>query len=356
MSAVLSARVSFSEGELLATEPQLAPLVAGGVRCHGGFDADGAYRSPRTLNRQPAIDAWQDQVVAAGAPLLTIAPELVPPHYPSVAQAKLLLREGVSEPIVRALSMIAIVEGFGAVIRNVPVARLDTLVCEPVAGTALAHLGELFEAHARDEAGHKDEGGHKQMWEAARDLALDHPQVPSDLLLRFMGRRAAAPKTPKPRTFPALDPTLERMLGTMTNVLVIELFAAETFDWGESLLRDGEVSKDPAAAGAMVAHIRADERPHVEYLRAALSEVRARTLRTADGATISGKLVVDALLHETLSTMTTDRPKDQRDETRGALVTAIRAAGKGDSLLEAFDALAPAWTPPAKTGFEPTLS
>ena len=39
--------------------------------------------------------------------------------------------------------------------------------------SALAHLANgLFEAHARDEAGHRSEGGHKQMWEAARDLAL----------------------------------------------------------------------------------------------------------------------------------------------------------------------------------------
>ena len=351
-----SSRVAFSEAELLATEPRLAPLVAGGVRCHGGFDADGSYRSPRTLHRTPAITAWQEQLTGAGHSLVSIAPELVPPHYPSVAQSKLLLREGVSEPIVRALSMIAIVEGFGAVIRDVPVAKLESLVCEPIAGTALAHLGTLFEAHARDEAGHKDEGGHKQMWEAARDLALDNPKVPGDLLLRFMGRRAAAPKTPKARAFPALDPTLDRMLGTMTNVLVIEVFATETFDWGEMLLRDAEVSRDPLAAGAMVAHVRADETPHVEYLRAALSEVRARTLRTADGGTVAGREVVDALLHETLSALVTNRPRDQREETRGALVAAIRQAGKSDALLEAFDALAPTWTPPARTGFEPTLS
>jgi hypothetical protein len=29
------------------------------VRCHGGFAADGSYVSPRTKNRVPAIDAWQ---------------------------------------------------------------------------------------------------------------------------------------------------------------------------------------------------------------------------------------------------------------------------------------------------------
>ena len=54
------------------------------------------------------------------------------------------------------------------------VPELRPLVVEPTEGTALDHLkGGLFEAHARDESGYRDEGGHKQMWEAARDLALE---------------------------------------------------------------------------------------------------------------------------------------------------------------------------------------
>lgn len=353
MIAHPSARTTFTSEELLSTDPRLAPLVAGGVRCHGGFDADGSYRSPRTLHRTPAVRAWQERLALEGHELVAIPEALIPPQYPSVAQAKLLLTEGVTEPIVRALTLIAIVEGFGAIIRDVPVPALSSHIRESIDGTALAHLGTLFEAHARDEAGHKDEGGHKQMWEAARDLALDKPKVPGDILLRMMGRRASSKKAEKPRLHPALDPAFERMLGTMTNVLVIEVFAAQTFDWGERLLSDAEVSAAPQAAGAMVAHIRADETPHVEYLRTALSEIRARTLRTVDGGEIAGRIVVDALLHDTLATLTTARPRDQRDETRTSLFEAMKKAKKGDSLLSAFDALEPAWTPPAKTGFEP---
>ena len=47
------------------------------------------------------------------------------------------------------------------------------------------------------------------MWEVARDLALDNPPVPSDVLMRLMtGRRGAA----RQRLFPQLDGVLESML------------------------------------------------------------------------------------------------------------------------------------------------
>jgi hypothetical protein len=345
------ARVAFSTDDILATEAGLAPLIASGVRCHGGFDADGAYRSPRTLHRMPAIRAWQAALAAGGHELVAIDRALVPPQYPSIDQAKLLLLEGVREPIVRALTFISIVEGFGAIIRDVAVPELASMIVEPTAGTALAHLsGGLFEAHARDEAGHRDEGGHKQMWEAARDLALDKPKIPGDVLMRMMGRSGGS--RDRQQLIPDIDATFERMLSTMANVLVIEVFAARTFDWGEKLLSDPAVSAEPERAGAMVGYVRRDEEPHVEYLRTALTEVRARTVKTIDGREIPGRRVVDALLHRTLAALTTDRPKQQRETVRSTLAEAMRAAGKGASLIEQFDALDVVWTPPARTGFE----
>ena len=53
-------QLTWTGDELLAGHDVAEPLVAGGVRCHGGFDADGAYVSPRTRNRVPAITAWQE--------------------------------------------------------------------------------------------------------------------------------------------------------------------------------------------------------------------------------------------------------------------------------------------------------
>jgi hypothetical protein len=344
-------RLVFTPEELLADVQYREPLIAGGVLCHGGFDDSGRYLSPRTLHRNPAVAAWQKRLTDDGHALVDIADALVPPQFPSLEQARLVLKAGVREPIVRSLTVISILEGFGAIIRDVKVPDLNALIVEPIEGTALSHLGlGLFEAHARDEAGYRDQGGHKQMWEAARDLALENPKIPSDVLLRLMGDRGQS-RGGDP-LFPQLDKQLYRMLSMMAQVFVVEVFAKRTFDWGVALLSDPEVSAAPEKAGAMVKHIRDDESPHVEYLRAGLTEARVRTLRTEDGKLIPGATVVDGILHHILHRMVESRPREQRDDTRSAVVRAIEAGEARASLLEAFDALAPDWAPPRTTGFE----
>lgn len=345
-------QLHYSTEELLSSQTYSEPLIANGVRCHGGFDEDGVYGSPRTLFRGPAIAAWQNQLRHDGHPLFSISPQLIPPTHPSVVQSKLLLRNDVRDPIVRALTVISIVEGFGAMIRDVKVPDLSSLLVEPFDGTALAHLKSgLFEAHARDESGYRDEGGHKQMWEAARDAGLENPKIPSDVLMRLMGRRERRGRS-KP-LFPEIGEDLERMLGFMTNVLVVEVMAEETFRWGIELLSDPEISAAPAEAGGMVANIRADEKPHVEYLRTALSEVAARTIRTVDGKQIAGEIVIHGLLHRILSEVKKNRRSDQQDDIREGLERAIEQTNRPKQLLEEFDALEVSWTPPATTGFEP---
>jgi hypothetical protein len=347
------APLSYSFEELLADGDYAEPLVANGVRCHGGFTPDGAYRSPRTIHRLPAIRAWQAALGEGDHPLVTISRDLLPPQYPNVEQAVLLCRNGVRDPIVRALTVIAVVEGFGAIIRDVRVPALDDLILEPIAGTALAHLrGGLFEAHARDEAGWGDQGGHKQMWEAARDLAFENPRIPPDVLMRLMGgggRRARK----RERRFPMLDETLEAMLTTMAQVLIVEIFAEEVFEWGKRVLSNPEISAEPERAAAMVGYIQSDENPHVEYLRVALSEVAARTLRTVDGGTVPGRDVVHGLLHTMLSQMTRQRPEEQRAQARENLAEALKDAPNPVALQEEFESLETVWTPPSRTGFEP---
>jgi hypothetical protein len=345
--------LEYTPDELLDSGPYAEPLIAGGVRCHGGFEADGRYRSPRTLHRAPAVSAWQARLAREGNPLLAIDPALMPPQYPNVDQARLLLREGVRDPVVRRLTIISIVEGFGAIIRDVRVPRLDALFVEPISGTALAHLSRgLFEAHARDEAGYRDEGGHKQMWEAARDLALEKPKIPGDVLLRMMGQGSAR-RRERRRIFPRLDEDLEAMLATMAQVLAVEVFAMGAFDWGQTLLSDPEVSADPRGAGEMVGYIRADENPHVEYLRTALSEAAARTIRTEDGGTLAGSEVVRELLYRTLRGLVGERRAEQRADIRASVLDSMKSHRDPARLVERFDALETRWTPPERTGFEP---
>jgi hypothetical protein len=340
-------QTTFTQDELLANEIYAEPLIANGVRCHGGF-IGGRYVSPRTAVRGPAIAAWQAGLAAQGVPLIEVPRRLVPPQYPNAAQAALLLREGVAAPVVRILTTIAIIEGFGAMIRDQRVPDLTACVHEPLDGTAAAHLaGGLFEAHARDEAGFRAEGGHKQMWEAARDLALDHPAIPSDVLMRLMtGRRGGA----RQRLFPQLDAAFEELLATMGNVLVIELFAADTFQWAETVLGDADVSRRPTEAAALVGYIRADETPHVEYLRTALSELRARTFIGAAGVELPGREVIDALLQRTLSVLTSERPRMQRAEARADIDAALAFHPDAAGLRQRFHALEEDWSVPQWDG------
>jgi hypothetical protein len=342
----------YPQEALLESGSYSEPLIANGVRCHGGFDADGRYRSPRTLHRGPAIAAWQARLAQEGSPLVTVDKALMPPQYPNAEQAKLLLRNGVRDPVVRTLTIISIVEGFGAIIRDVAVPDLAALVVEPVDGTSLAHLRHgLFEAHARDESGWRDEGGHKQMWEAARDLAFEKPKIPGDVLMRMMGRGGRAERGE--RAIPELDETAERWIMMMAQVMIVEVLAEGTFAWGIDVLSDPTVSAAPKEAGDMVRYVRADESPHVEYLRTALSELRARTLRTIDGRTIAGRTIVDRVMHRMLTNIVKARPRQQRDDLAASLAEDMKAVANPARLREEFDALESRFTPPARTGFEP---
>nr|MCS5619653.1 hypothetical protein [Myxococcota bacterium] len=133
-------RLVYTAEEILSGGAYAEPLIANEVRCHGGFTQDGDYRSPRMLHRGPGIDAWKEQLARDGHELIDVPPSITPPQYPNTAQAKLLLRNGVQEPVVRALTIISIVEGFGAMIRDVRVPKLDALFVENIEGTALVHL------------------------------------------------------------------------------------------------------------------------------------------------------------------------------------------------------------------------
>lgn len=299
-------RTEWTEEELLATHPGLEALVVDGVRCHGGIDADSRYRPPRTLNRVPAIEAWQRRHTAeTGSELLDIELSAWPSHYPSVEQSRFLVQNGVTEPIVAALTRIGTVEGFGSMIRLAPVPDLDSTFIEDTSGTALSHLKRgLFEAHARDEAGHGGEAGHNEMWFLVRDLAFDHPvtEDQTQLMLERMGLSQPGKQAPDPaamrrqflenRQLDDVTPELEMLVARMARLLLIEMSAFHTFAWAEELLSDTEMFGGEGKAAEIVGFIRADERSHVEYLRTVLSEIRERTVVGESGRHHPGTEVV----------------------------------------------------------------
>lgn len=343
----MTAQLEYTYGELLAGHKITEPLMAGGVRCHGGFDEDGRYTSPRTLNRAPAIVAWQGQHRQQfGTPLVEPAPGTFTGHYPNVAQSKFLLEKGVREPLIMVLTRIGTVEGFGAMIRYSDIPDFQRCFDEEVTGTATAHLDRgLYEAHARDEAGYEEEGGHKQMWFAARDIAFENPLSEADAegLLARMGLGAGPGGGGSGQAYQPLfadvDPRLEILIARMANLLLIEISAAHTFAWAEELLADPDRVAGDGEAAKLVSYIRQDERPHVEYLKTTLSEMRDRTIIGLSGRKIPGAKAVGGLWDRALGNFTGARREQGRATTLAEIEHALEVRPDKGEILEQFHAL-----------------
>lgn len=348
-------QVEFTEEELLASHDVAEPLVAGGVRCHGGFDENGAYVTPRTKVRWPAIDAWKEQRAEQfGTPLLDLPLDTWPAHYPNVAQAKHLIGAGVPEPIISTLTRIGTVEGFGAMIRYSLIPELQKAFDEDVRGTAMTHLDRgLYEAHARDEAGFEDEGGHKQMWWAARDVAFENPVTDDEtqLMLQRMGitppGAGGAPNLEKMRADAMarrvlpddVDFDLEMLVERMARLLLIEISAFHTFAWAEEVLSDDSLVAGDGEAARLVSYIRADESPHVEYLKTVLSEMRDRTWVSTEGRRYDGKDMIGRIWDRAVAESLGVRRQEGLRVTLGELEHALSGRSNGADLLEEFHSL-----------------
>jgi len=344
-----TSQVEFTETELLADADITEPLIAGGVRCHGGFDDEGDYVSPRTKYRVPGIVAWQEKHVAEfSKPVIDIPLETWPENYPNVAQAEHLIRSGVPEPLIGTLTRIGTVEGFGANIRFLQPGNMQKHFEESIQGTAVDHLGKgLFEAHGRDEAGWEKEAGHKDMWFAARDIAFENPTAKIDIdgMLQRMGfgqnAGGGGPVQMPPRLLPDdIDPNLEAIAGLMTRVLMIEIQAFHTFKWAEKWLSDSTLVAGDGEAAKLVSYIRGDETPHVGYLKTGLTEMRDRTWIGSSGKKYKGeemfRLIWDRALDNSLGA--------GRDLNRQAVLNEVEhwcgQKANGDSILEGFHAIA----------------
>jgi hypothetical protein len=346
----VTAQVSFTADELLASDEIAEPLLAhhsgGTVRCHGGFDADGNYVSPRTKYRRPAIEAWQQRHRELfGTELLHVPLDTWPENVPNVAQARLLVERGVPEPLIATLTRIGTVEGYGANIRLLQPRGWQRYFVEDIAGTAVAHLGEgLFEAHGRDEAGWEEEAGHKDMWFAVRDVAFEGRSADVDIeaMLERMGlgQQGAALAQGRRLLPDVIEPELELVVGLMVRVLLIELSAYRTFAWAEEWLSDPDLVAGDGEAARIVSYIRADETPHVGYLATALTELRDRTWIGTDGSRHPGTEMVGRLWDHHLG----QSLGANRDASRAAILGEVehwcRRHPNGEAILEEFYALA----------------
>jgi hypothetical protein len=345
-------QTAWTETEILATDPGIEPLIVGGYRCHGGFDDEGRYHSPRTRFRLAAIEAWQRQHRGQfGTDLLDVPLATWPATYPNVAQSRYLLEHGVREPAISTLTRIGTVEGFGAMIRHANVPDRQRFFVESIAGTAIEHLDRgLFEAHARDEAGWEEEYGHQHMWFAARDVAFEHPVTEDQtaLMLERMGissgGAAPDPATVRARMLAArvlddLDLNLEMLIQRMIGILLIEISAFHVFAWAEELLSDPDLVAGDGESARLVSYIRQDEAPHVAYLATALTEMRDRTFIGESGRTIPGTEVIGTLWERGLADSLGGRREQNLRVAVREVELALEQHPRGDDILEGFHAL-----------------
>lgn len=349
---VSNLQLDWSEDELLATHAITEPLVAAGRTCHGGFDADGRYVSPRTRFRHDAIAAWQQHHRETfGTELLDMPLDTWPESYPNVAQAKLLLGEGVPDPIISFLTRIGTVEGFGGLIRFAGVDDMQRHFVEPIAHTATGHLeGGLFEAHARDETGWEDEAGHKEMWFAARDIAFEDPSIgdkTAEMLIRMGLSTDGARVDPEilrrdrieRRVFSDIDVDLEFLLRRMIGLVFIEISAFHIFAWAEEVLSDTDLTAGEGEAARIVSYIRQDETPHIEYLKTTLTEMRDNTFIGESGKRYPGTDIVERLWDRGLEESLGVRDDQNRRALLGEVEHALQGHPRAADVLAEYHAL-----------------
>jgi hypothetical protein len=335
------ARVVFSRDEIMAEHPYAKPQVEAGYRLHGGFDANGTYISPRTLNRWPAVEAWQDQLKARGFPIIDASTRLLKRgNYPSAEQQTLLLNNGLGETLWNSLTITGIIEARGRALADATAPDFQAIIEEDVSATAVGHLNKgLLVAHGLDEGGNPaaGQGGHDAMWFAVRDAlfgkdAYPIPDVPASIARPEIGR-----------LMPMIDKVYEEWILLLMNVLMIEVRAESFFSFCTNLMKSPEVFRDrrPAAlhAAELVERIRTDEAIHVAYLQSFVSEMRSFTIKTLKGERIKGAQMIDPIWEGMIHWHAVTQADYGQAQAREAIAGRIGKRADGAALLAKFDAL-----------------
>lgn len=337
-----SARLSWTEAELLAEHDYPRPHREAGLRLHGGLDVDGTYLSPRTLNRWPAVHAWQAALADRGWPLieadtalLSVAP------FPNEDQMRLLIAEGLGHALWDSLSITGIIEARGIALVDFTAPDFAELTDADLSTQAIGHLNAgLLTGHGWDEGGRKELGigGHDDMWFAVRDLlfgadAWPVPEAPASIARPVEGREM--------RQLPEAH---EGTLKLLMNVLMIEVRAERTFRFYEDVIATPGLFDVPDAdrdlALTLVDRIRTDEAIHVAYLRTVISEFRALPIRTVDGGVMPGAEIVDPVWERMVRWHAVEMHEAGRPAQQATMREQLLARPQGTDLLERFAALA----------------
>jgi hypothetical protein len=335
------AKLNYTRDEIMADHAYAQPQIEAGYRLHGGFDAAGAYVSPRTLNRWPAVEAWQAQLKDRGFDIIDASRRLLKRGpYPTAEQQKFLLGSGFGETLWNSLTITGIIEARGGMLAQAVASDFQSIVVEDIANTALGHLNKgLLAAHGFDEAGQKTLGigGHDDMWFAVRDAlfgkgAYPIPEVPASIGRPETGRR-----------IPQIPAEHEGWILLLMNVLMIEVKAESFFSFCQTVMRDPANFADRRAAADhaadLVERIRTDEAIHVAYLATVISELRSFTIKCEDGSTVSGASIIDPVWNQMIEWHAVTQADFGRAQSRDAILGRLNAKPNGPALAARFDSL-----------------
>jgi hypothetical protein len=335
-------QLKFSEAELLREHDYAAKHVECGRVLHGGFDADGLYMSPRMLVRAPAVDRWTAKLRGRGGDIMDANSSLLAgTRYPSVAQAKLLLKEGLGQSFWNSLTITGHIEGRGRFLVDMKYPDFQEVIVEDVSEMAVGHLHTgLLKAHGLDEGGAPSQGigGHDEMWFALRDIAFGQVDYPEPIIPGNIARPES-----NQRKRPPIDDRYTQLIYFLLNLLLIEFRADRTFAMAEALLRDPELFPERRAeaehAADIVGRIRQDEEIHVSSLRLYLGEIRHLTFKTLTGGTIPGSEIVDDFWREISHWATVEQPRLVAEQQRQIARDRIALHPDAARVQREFDAL-----------------
>ena len=335
-------KLEFETDEILREEIYASPQIETGQRLHGGFDAEGRYRSPRMACRGPALAAWRRSLLARGGQCMeTDSSLLAGIRYPSAEQSKFLLQEGLGQSFWNVLTVTGRIEGRGRVLADMKFPDFQDVVVEDISAMALGHLNKgLLAAHGLDEGGELEKGigGHDAMWFALRDLAFGDVDYPEPEVPENIGRPGAQDDEPARISAPH-----NQLIEFLLNLLLIEFRAERGFALTESLLRDGELFTERRAeaehAAVIVDRIRQDEIVHVDSLRLYLGELQHLHLETLDGGVVEGREIVDPFWQTLVQWATQEQPQLAAQQQRSIMQERIAKHPEAERVQKAFDAL-----------------